>query len=72
MLNFDGSWRFDSPGEIPQPVIAAVSDLIGRFAAWSALCANCERECESYGPFMVHEFFPKLTESDFGSHPCRM
>jgi hypothetical protein len=33
MLNFNGSWRFDSPGEIPQGVSNAFSDLIGRIAA---------------------------------------
>jgi hypothetical protein len=36
MLNFDGSWRFDSPGDIPQPVITAFSDLIGRIASQGA------------------------------------
>jgi hypothetical protein len=33
MLNFNGAWRFDSPGEIPQGVSNAFSDLIGRIAA---------------------------------------
>lgn len=33
MLNFNGSWRFDSPGEIPQGVSNAFSELIGRIAA---------------------------------------
>ena len=33
MLNFHGTWRFDSPGEIPYGVVNAFSDLIGRIAA---------------------------------------
>jgi hypothetical protein len=33
MLNFNGAWRFDSPGEIPLGVSNAFSDLIGRIAA---------------------------------------
>jgi hypothetical protein len=33
MLNFNGSWRFDSPGEVPQQVITVFSDLIGRVAS---------------------------------------
>jgi hypothetical protein len=33
MLNFNGAWRFDSPGEIPEGVRSAFFDLIGRIAA---------------------------------------
>jgi len=33
MLNFNGAWRFDSPGEIPQGARDAFFDLIGRIAA---------------------------------------
>ena len=32
MLNFDGKWRFDSPGEIAPGVIGGFLDLIGRVA----------------------------------------
>jgi len=32
MLNFDGSWRFDSPGPIPDEVSNAFFELIGRIA----------------------------------------
>jgi hypothetical protein len=32
MLNFDGSWRFDSPGPIPEEVNNAFLELIGRIA----------------------------------------
>jgi len=33
MLNFDTSWRFNSPGEIPAHVSGAFSSLIGKIAA---------------------------------------
>ena len=33
MLNFDGNWRFDSPGEIAPGVIGDFIDLIGRVAS---------------------------------------
>lgn len=33
MLNFNEAWRFDSPGQIPQGVSNAFSELIGRIAA---------------------------------------
>ena len=33
MLNFDGAWRFDSPGEITSGVVRDFSDLIGKIAA---------------------------------------
>lgn len=33
MLNFDNSWRFKSPGPIPQGVVRAFSDLIEKVAA---------------------------------------
>jgi hypothetical protein len=32
MLNFDGAWRFDSPGEIAARVVGEFFDLIGRMA----------------------------------------
>ena len=32
MLNFDGSWRFDTPGPIPDAVSNAFFELIGRIA----------------------------------------
>ncbi len=32
MLNFDGAWRFDSPGAIPDEVSNAFFELIGRIA----------------------------------------
>ena len=32
MLNFDGSWRFDTPGPIPDVVSNAFFELIGRIA----------------------------------------
>jgi hypothetical protein len=33
MLNFSGTWRFDSPGEIPYRVVEEFSTLIGKIAA---------------------------------------
>ena len=33
LLNFDNSWRFKSPGPIPQGVVRAFSDLIEKVAA---------------------------------------
>lgn len=32
MLKFNGAWRFDSPGLVPNGVVAAFSDLIGKVA----------------------------------------
>ncbi len=32
MLNFEGAWRFDSPGPIPDDVSNAFFELIGRIA----------------------------------------
>lgn len=32
MLNFDGAWRFNSPGEIAAGVVGEFFDLIGRMA----------------------------------------
>lgn len=32
MLNFDASWRFESPGEIPQPVVHKFREFIVRIA----------------------------------------
>jgi hypothetical protein len=32
MLKFNGTWRFDSPGAIPNGVVAGFSDLIGKMA----------------------------------------
>jgi hypothetical protein len=33
MLHFEGAWRFDSPGSIPDGVVRGFSDLIGKIAA---------------------------------------
>ena len=33
MLKFNGTWRFDSPGEIPYGVVNQFSAFIGRIAA---------------------------------------
>lgn len=33
MLNFNGEWRFDSPGALPDGVAGAVDDLIGKIVA---------------------------------------
>jgi hypothetical protein len=33
MLHFDGAWRFDSPGPIPNGVVNSFSDLINRIVA---------------------------------------
>lgn len=33
MLHFDGAWRFDSPGPIPDAVLDAFDDLIGKIVA---------------------------------------
>ena len=33
MLNFDGSWRFDSPGEMPARAVWDFSELIGKIAS---------------------------------------
>jgi hypothetical protein len=32
MLKFNGAWRFDSPGPVPNGVVASFSDLIGKIA----------------------------------------
>jgi hypothetical protein len=37
MLNFDGAWRYDSPGEIASGVIGDFFDLIGKMAAQVSL-----------------------------------
>ena len=33
MLHFDGAWRFDSPGSIPNGVVASFADLISKIVA---------------------------------------
>ncbi len=33
MLKFNGGWRFDSPGPIPNGVVSDISELIGKIAA---------------------------------------
>lgn len=33
MLHFDGAWRFDTPGPIPDGVVDAFDELIGRIVA---------------------------------------
>jgi hypothetical protein len=49
MLKFNGTWRFDSPGEFPNEVVAEFSTLIGKIAARADRSWNAGAICPILG-----------------------
>lgn len=62
MLNFEGSWRFDSPGPIASGVEAAFSDLISRICGQGSRKANLEHFKYYFAGAAGLSFYPSSNE----------
>jgi hypothetical protein len=68
-------WVFLSEGI--QKFLSPDSLVVGRFVKigipWPQLMDSLRAIARVFlAPFMIHELFPSLTETAFGSHPCRV